>query len=278
MKKIDRLFVDLDGCLSKGAAFPKIPPFDLKSENANILEFLEFRDLHELSCHAVTGRSVKISEALLQILTTAPSVMEHGTILYDGQNLIHLIEFDKQYKGLKEAREELESFIAKTAPNWIPKLQGYFPQHSLRMLSDNLHIWTIEVYPADIDATKKLQALIREIVLPPQLIGHIKNGYLKELVSNGAYDLMPAVSKKAALESLIRIKKIDVSASLGIEDSFHADGWLQTILQGGGVIGCPANSDERLKEIVREAGIRGYVANQGYFRGSMEILNHFIKE
>lgn len=285
-RKIDRLFIDLDGCFNAGPekggdiVFPKIPPFDWKPELQNILEFLKFRDSYKLFCHVVTGRSVKISEVLLQLFTNAPSVVEHGTIIYDLQDSVrerHLIEVDEQYNRLKEAKDELESFIAKTAPGWIPELQHHFPQHSLRMLFDNLHIWTIEIRPTDIKASESLKKLIDETVLPVQFIRYIENGYLKELISSVAYDLLPAVSKKAALESLIRIKKIDVSSSLGIGDSFHSDDWLTIILEGGGVVGCPANSDTRLKELIHDAGERGFVAStKTYLEGSREILEHFV--
>ncbi len=284
-KQIDRLFIDLDGCFNAGSekggeiVFPKIQPFNWKPELQNILEFLKFRDSYKLFCHVVTGRSVKISEALLQLFTNAPSVVEHGTIIYDFQDSVrerHLIEVDEQYNNLKEAKDELESFIAKTAPGWIPELQRHFPKHKLRMLFDNLHIWTIEIRPTDIKASKSLKKLIDETVLPVQFIKYIENGYLREIISNVAYDLLPAVSKKSALESLIRIKEIDVSSSLGIGDSFHSDDWLNIILQGGGVIGCPANSDTRLKELVHDAGERGFIASKTYFEGSREILEHFV--
>lgn len=284
-RKIDRLFIDLDGCFNAGPdkggdiVFPKVPPFDWKPELPNILEFRKFRDFYGLSCHAVTGRSVKASEALLQLFTNAPSVVEHGTIIYDPRDVVrerHLIEADEKYHRLKEAKEELEFFIANTAPNLIARIQHHFPEHTMRMLFDNLHIWTIEIRPTDLKIAKKLKELVNELVLPVNIIRHIENGHLKELVSNVAYDLMPAVSKKIALESLIRVKKINVSTSLGIGDSFHSDDWLKIILEKGGVIGCPANADERLKELVGDAGERGFVAKESYFEGSKEILEHFI--
>jgi hydroxymethylpyrimidine pyrophosphatase-like HAD family hydrolase len=284
-KKIDRLFVDLDGCLNAGPEnggdiyFPKIQPFDWKPELRNVLELLKFRDSSGFSCHVVTGRSVKISDALIQLFANAPSVVEHGTVIYDFQDVIRersLIDIDEQYRNLRKAKEELEVFISQTAASWLPELQRHFPGHTLRMLYDNLHIWTIEIAPADIEASEKLKKLINEMVLPVQFIGYIESGYLKELTSSLAYDLLPAVSKKTALESLIRIKRIDVSSSLGIGDSFHSDNWLEVILQGGGVIGCPANSDLRLKDFIGSVNNRGFIASKGYFEGTREILEHFI--
>jgi len=283
-RKVKRLFADLDGCFNAGPpqgdiVFPKVPPFNWEPELLNIHEFLKFRNSYNITCHAVTGRSVKISEVLLQLLTNGPSVVEHGTMIYDPMDQIrerHIVEVDEEYSKLKQAKEELELFIAKEAPNLMPALQKHFPDHKLRMLYDNLHIWTIQIRPVGVESSQKLKKIIDEEVLPVQILRHIEKGYLRELVSSVALDILPAVSKKTALESLIRVKKYDVSEALGIGDSFHSDEFLNIILERGGVVGCPANSDDRLKDLVRGAGDRGFVALKGYFKGSREILEHFI--
>ncbi|MDO8601097.1 MAG: hypothetical protein Q7R46_00265 [bacterium] len=283
--KISTAYVDLDGCFNAGPEyggstfFAKSAPYKWELEIPNIRDFLRFRDFYRLDCHVVTGRSIKISEDLLRFFANAPSVIEHGTIIYDptnGARERHITEFDQeQYGNLREAKDNLESFIVKTAPNLMSKLQQLLPECKLAMLYDNLHIWSVEIFPPALESVKKLQKIIGQL-LPGSIIRNIQGGFLREMISRGAYEILPAVSKKVALESLIDIKKIDVSSSLGIGDSIHSDDWLKTILERGGCIGCPANADEELKEIVTAARDRGFVSSKGYFLGSREILEHFI--
>ena len=277
---VEHALVDLDGCLGVGPRFTKEMPLDLTDEMPTLRQFMEFMRGKEVRRSAVTGRSLIITRILIDLLMNDLPVAEHGTVLYDPRDPLrvkHLVDEDVTYSGLRDAKETLERFIAISGCYDDYLAKGF--EFGTRHLHDNLHIYTVEVDPKTAENSEVVRRFLHSHVLPADVLEYIEGGQLRELTSRDAYDLMPAVSKRSGVEGMFRIRSIKPSRVLAVGDSYHSDGpVMELVADGKGYLLCPANSDDRLKELVRTQGEHGYVAGKPYFESTMEGLHHFLDQ
>ena len=68
---------------------------------------------------------------------------------------------------------------------------------------------------------------------------------------------------------------IDTKDVIIFGDSYHSDGQMMKVITDG-VWVCPGNSDDRLKEEIKNRGKLGYVAEKPFFEGTMDAIHHFF--
>lgn len=281
MPIIEYAFFDLDGCLSAGQIFSKEIPPQLRQEFPTMGEFLEFMVPFPTRRAVATGRSLTISRVLIDLLMNDLSVVEHGTVLYDPKNpnqqRFLIAEVDKFYQ-LREAKEELERFI-EGAGRFDEQITEHCQNNgvTVKRMRDNLHILTYEFEPQEMGNAKVIADFLETQAMPQQLLGYLDGGKLVRLTSRVAVDYMPAVSKRAGVEAVIKLKCLNPSSVMIVGDSYHSDGpMMEAVAEGRGYLVCPANSDDRLKDLVTAQGQKGYIAKEPYFKGTMEGLRHFL--
>src|SRR3989339_1724532 len=236
--EINHAIFDLDGCLSSGSRFRKDPPLDFSSESPTVERFLEYMRAKPVRRSVATGRSLAITKALIDWMMNDLSVLEHGTVLYDPNvpdEHVQLVDDDESYASIREAKEALEKFIAGYQTTHddaiVTSIASGFRIHRR---GDNLHILTYGVDPKERPNSEILREILHNEILPEKLKVYISEGKLIELVSKEAYDLLPAVSKKAGVERVVKVRKLDPSRTLIVGDSYHSDGPMMELFDGMG--------------------------------------------
>jgi HAD superfamily hydrolase (TIGR01484 family) len=267
---------DLDGVLSKGKVFSKDLSKDmLEGERENLKNFKDYMSQKNVPCVAVTGRSLEISKELMTYMDDF-SVCEHGTIVVDPKTMdwYHLVDGEDKFSNLIEAKDRLESFI-HLAEKFDEILLNAFPEEKIKRRDDNLHILTYEF--ESVEGEDFAMRLYTELYkhLPHEIKLDLNNKDIVLKTCDMAIDLMPGVSKKEGLIHLLNKLNIDTKDVIIFGDSYHSDGQMMKVITDG-VWVCPGNSDDRLKEEIKNRGKLGYVAEKPFFEGTMDAIHHFF--
>ncbi len=269
---------DLDGVLSKGKQFSKDFSTDiLCGERENLDQCRIFLDQKGVIPIVVTGRSLKITEPIIDYCMNGHSVCEHGTMIVDKEEgrTYHLIDREQKFKDLIKAKEHLEKFIS-CANKFDEILRQRFPKEKIDRKQDNLHILTYEFKsPKGKKFAKELYQYIHDKFFPKQIKEDLKKKHLLLKTCDMAFDIMPGVSKKEGLRHILTKLGINPEHVIIAGDSFHSDGEMMQAVENGVWI-CPANSDSRMKLTIEARGEKGYVSTKPYFEGTMEGLKYFL--
>ncbi len=267
---------DLDGVLSKGKVFSKDISKDiLEGERDNLKVFKDYMSKKNIPCVAITGRSLEITKELMTYMDDL-SVCEHGTIVVNPKTMdwYHLVDGEDKFSVLIEAKNRLESFI-HLAEKFDETLLKSFPNEKIKRRDDNLHILTYEFESIEGEdfAMRLYTELYKYLPHDIKLDLNNKNTVLK--TCDMAIDLMPGVSKKEGLIHILNKLNVQTKDVVIFGDSYHSDGQMMEVITDG-IWVCPGNSDDRLKEAVKNRGNLGYVADKPFFEGTMDAIRQLF--
>ncbi len=240
-KRLSAVLFDIEGVLSRGSRDPVKPLFFHHIQNGT----------HKVPFGVCTGRQQPYVERVLQELgpraMEIPSIVENGCFLVLGAQFVPhpaLVGHEEEFAGLKRT---LESHFAGRAV----VLRGKEVCVSLRPKSSSV---------------EALYEQVRRVVEKDIMWARIT----QVAHSSTAVDITPAgVDKGTGFECWCKYTNIDDSNVLVVGDANND----LPILTRAGVPACPANGSEEVKKVVRARG--GYVAQESYEGGTLEILKYF---
>ncbi len=267
------VFCDIDGCMGNFVK-PEYPLKQDTSKNEQELERIreKTRQFNGILFGVATGRSFYQADHIMQQTGhQGPSVFEMGNVIYDPREGVYNL-FERHEK-FSSNLDLMQTFI-----HWKNRMKlleeevrKKFQGSDVRQMKDRTCMLT---YEFESDIGDELQEYLLG-VMAPELEKVVKEGYLKILKSKKAIDILPNLSKGDAVAYLINKYGIDKSSVLAIGDSSHSD---LSLLQSAGLVACPDNADNEMKNYVLEHG--GFVAPSTSNRGLLNILDlveNFIK-
>lgn len=269
------VFCDIDGCIGD---FTK-PEYPLKQEigkNKKSLELIKNK-VDELKNQGIifgvsTGRSFYQADHIME--TTGhqgPSIFEMGNVIFEpSEGVYNLFERHEKFKDCVEVVREFIQWKNQMKNN-EQKIKEFFPGSNVRQMKDRSCMLT---YEFDKEIGNELYSLI-ESMFPEIFKNAVEKKLLKVLISKNAIDILPSLTKGDAVSYLINKYGIRKEEVLAIGDSSHSD---LDFLDSAGIIACPDNADEKLKNFVLLNN--GFVVPNKSSQGLLNILDlvrYFIK-
>ena len=146
------------------------------------------------------------------------------------------------------------------------ELRQKFSDSQMKQIRTRSYMLT---YEFEEDIGEELRSYLLSI-MPQEFNKAIERSLLKILLSQGAIDILPNLTKGDAVNKILEDYKINRAEVLAIGDSSHSD---LSLLESAGLVACPSNADRELREYVRKRG--GYVAEKGFHEGLLEIYDFF---
>lgn len=264
------VFCDIDGCMGD---FVKTE-YPLKQDiSKNEEELIKIKErVSQISSTqdgilfgVCTGRSFYQADHIMyQTGHQGPSIFEMGNVIYDPkEGVYNLFERHEKFKG---SVNRIKFFISWK--NGMKELEGELKENfygsGIRQLKDRTCMLTYE-FEKDIGNELK-ERLLKS--MPAEVRELLNDGILKIMQSKKAIDILPNLSKGDAVDYLAGLYKVDRKNILAIGDSSHSD---LDLLKSAGLIACPDNADEEMKDYVRKHN--GLVVPNSLNSGLLNILD-----
>ena len=252
----NQIFLDVDGCLIKtDPGDPGNEYYLGLSEVAS--QVADSKTGILLPIGFCTGRDRNYVEAVAYVLGLPDgwSVIESGVAIFNSET--------KELKTNPAITDQAKEAFREISDTVIPSVLKAYPY--LFLYPGNMLNIALERYSGAPSIKECFRTIEQELKVYKEIV------YITH--SDIAIDISPAgINKGTGLEFLADCAGIDLTRSLGIEDSKGGIPMLERV----GYVGCPANASPECQEFVEKAG--GCVARRQYARGVAEIVRRFRKD
>lgn len=257
-KKIEAIFIDVDGCLLSTTG-------DVSSEYygglARISRYVKKANQKMFPVIGFcSGRDRNYIEAV-SFFTGLPnswSIIESGIALFNPTT--------KELIFNPALTKEIRAAFKKISDERIPKILKKYP--GLFLYPGNMICVALErKYGVKLTIEDAYEIARKEIMDP------LQDKLLRIRHSDCAVDISPAnIDKASGLEFLSKQAGINLKQALGIGDS-NGD---FPLFEKVGYIGCPANASKECKEFVKKR--KGFISPFSYTAGVADVIKYFVKK
>lgn len=260
------VFCDIDGCMGDFVK-PEYPLKQSIEKNKKYLDLIKIKvkKLKDISFGVCTGRSFYQSDHIMETTShQGLSVFEMGNVIFEPNEGVYNL-FEKHEK-FKEHIPKIKEFIEwkNQMSDFEDSIREKFSTANIRQIKDRSCMLT---YEFDKDIGQELYNYLNPL-MPKFIKENIEREVLRVLFSAKSLDIMPNFNKGEAVSFLIKKYNINKLEVLAIGDSSHSD---LDLLKSVGIVACPDNADEALKNFVLEKN--GFVVPNPSSRGLLNILD-----